>query len=157
GFRSAPHSVGLGFRVGAVVPFVRACLASTGGATMARGTVKAAQARSDRSRLVRVRSESAAVVLTRAKDELRRLRERDTGPMYRSLGAHPTEIDGAPGTRFAVWAPNAVEVSVICDGNGWTPGRDLLWGSDSGVWSGFIRGFSHGDRYKYAIKTRTGE
>ena len=26
---------------------------------------------------------------------------------YRSLGAHPAEIDGVAGVRFAVWAPNA--------------------------------------------------
>ena len=77
--------------------------------------------------------------------------------MYRSLGAHPSEVDGVAGTRFAVWAPNASEVSVICNGNGWTPGRDLLWGSDSGVWNGFIPNFGHGDHYKYAIRSRTGE
>ena len=27
--------------------------------------------------------------------------------MYRTLGAHPDVVDGAAGTRFAVWAPNA--------------------------------------------------
>src|SRR5690606_12463118 len=87
-------------------------------------------------------------VLTRVRQEVQRLREKDAGTMYRSLGAHPTEIDGVRGTRFAVWAPNAVEVSVVCDGNGWTPGRDLLWGSDNGVWSGFVKDFGHRDRYK---------
>ncbi|GAB4149578.1 MAG: 1,4-alpha-glucan branching protein GlgB [Planctomycetaceae bacterium] len=77
--------------------------------------------------------------------------------MYHTLGAHLKVVDGQPGTWFAVWAPNACEVSVIWDGNGWTPGQNHLWGSDSGIWSGFVAGMNKGDAYKFAIKTRTGE
>jgi 1,4-alpha-glucan branching enzyme len=77
--------------------------------------------------------------------------------MYHTLGAHPEVRDGVAGTRFAVWAPNATEVSVLSNGNGWTPGRDWLWGSNSGVWSGFIPGMNHGDVYKYGIRTRDGQ
>ena len=76
--------------------------------------------------------------------------------MYRSLGAHLDEIDGIAGTRFAVWAPNAVEISVLSDGNHWTPARDHLRGSDMGIWSGFVAGMGHGAKYKFAIKTRDG-
>ncbi|WP_146389711.1 1,4-alpha-glucan branching protein GlgB [Allorhodopirellula solitaria] len=76
---------------------------------------------------------------------------------YDWLGAHLESRDGTAGTRFAVWAPNATEVSVLTDGNGWQPGRDVLHGSDSGVWSGFISGAGEGTRYKYAIKTKSGE
>ena len=54
------------------------------------------------------------------------------------LGAHLDEVNSVAGTRFAVWAPNATEVSVLCDQNHWTPGRNLLRGSDSGIWSGFV-------------------
>src|SRR5580698_7057602 len=60
--------------------------------------------------------------------------------MYRTLGAHPDVVDGAAGTRFGVWAPNAKEVSVLCNANGWKPGRNWLNGSDSGIWSGFLPG-----------------
>jgi len=77
--------------------------------------------------------------------------------MYENLGAHPDEIDGISGTRFAVWAPNAEEVSVICDLNGWTHGRDHLFGSDSGIWSGFVDGVKPGDHYKFSIKSKAGE
>ena len=77
--------------------------------------------------------------------------------MYQSQGAHAETRDGITGTRFAVWAPNAEEVSVLCDANGWTPGSDKLHGSDSGVWSGFIAGMGHGAGYKYGIRTRDGE
>ena len=42
----------------------------------------------------------------------------DATTLYRFWGAHLVE----GGVRFAVWAPNAREVSVITDGNGWTAG-----------------------------------
>jgi 1,4-alpha-glucan branching enzyme len=38
---------------------------------------------------------------------------------YEKLGAHLTEYQGQAGVRFAVWAPNAREVFVIGDFNGW--------------------------------------
>jgi 1,4-alpha-glucan branching enzyme len=76
--------------------------------------------------------------------------------MYRTLGAHPDVVDGAAGTRFAVWAPNATEVSVVCNANGWRPGQSRLWGSDSGIWSGFVPGVKHGDAYKYMLRARDG-
>lgn len=76
----------------------------------------------------------------------------DRSTLYRYMGAHP--VDG--GVRFAVWAPNAQEVSVISDGNGWTHSRDWLSGSDSGVWSGVFPGVNPGTRYKFAIRARDG-
>ncbi|HEX8311391.1 MAG TPA: 1,4-alpha-glucan branching enzyme, partial [Chthoniobacteraceae bacterium] len=39
--------------------------------------------------------------------------------IYKKLGAHLQEIDGARGTTFHVWAPNAQRVSVVGDFNGW--------------------------------------
>jgi 1,4-alpha-glucan branching enzyme len=76
----------------------------------------------------------------------------DASTLYRTLGAHVIE----EGVRFSVWAPNAREVSVISDGNGWTPGRDFLNSSDNGVWYGQLNGAGVGTRYKYAIRTRDG-
>jgi len=40
---------------------------------------------------------------------------------YDKLGAHLCEIDGVPGARFGVWAPNAERVSVMGDFNDWSP------------------------------------
>ena len=40
------------------------------------------------------------------------------------MGARLMEIDGVSGTLFAVWAPNAEQVSVIGDFNGWN--RELI-------------------------------
>src|SRR5919108_1978024 len=39
--------------------------------------------------------------------------------LYEKLGAHPLTHDATRGTYFAVWAPDAVQVSVMGDFNGW--------------------------------------
>jgi 1,4-alpha-glucan branching enzyme len=66
------------------------------------------------------------------------------------LGAHRTP-DGT-GTHFAVWAPNARQVSVLADFNGWTPGANTLHPrGSSGIWEGVIPGIAHGDRYKFHV------
>lgn len=77
--------------------------------------------------------------------------------MYHDFGAHIQQQDGIDGTRLSVWAPNAAEVSVLSDGNGWNPGTDTLLPSDRGVWSGFVAGLQHGNAYKFAIRTSEGE
>ncbi|MBV9126120.1 MAG: 1,4-alpha-glucan branching enzyme, partial [Planctomycetes bacterium] len=72
--------------------------------------------------------------------------------MYNKLGAHLVAGDPS-GTHFAVWAPNAQEVSVIGDFNGWQPGRHPLEPrASSGVWEGFLPGLGQGTLYKYAIR-----
>lgn len=76
--------------------------------------------------------------------------------MYQSMGAHLDQVDGVSGTRFAVWAPNATEVCVLCDANGWRHGQHYLNSSDSGVWHGFVPGIGHGSAYKYGVRTRDG-
>jgi len=73
--------------------------------------------------------------------------------LYEQLGGHVL-ADGSGG-RFAVWAPNAESVSVRHDGNGWTPGADVLRPQgDSGVWAGVVAGMPLGTRYKYHIVSR---
>ena len=39
--------------------------------------------------------------------------------IYKKLGAHLCTRDGKKGVYFAVWAPNAKEVHLISDYNGW--------------------------------------
>ena len=71
---------------------------------------------------------------------------------WEKLGAHTMERDGVRGTQFAVWAPNAREVSVIGDFNGWRHGAFWLSPTgDSGIWQGFIPGVEIGAPYKYSL------
>ncbi len=77
--------------------------------------------------------------------------------MYNSMGAHPDEANGIKGTRFAVWAPNAKEVCIICDSNHWKHGEHYLNSSDAGVWSGFIPGITEGEAYKFSLRGQNGE
>ena len=67
---------------------------------------------------------------------------------WHGLGAHAQ----AGGVRFGVWAPNARQVNVEGDFNGWDPHRGVeLTRDDSGCWSGFSPDARPGDRYKYKI------
>ena len=75
--------------------------------------------------------------------------------IYDKLGAHVIDKDGAPGTHFAVWAPNARAVSVIGDFNGWTPATHPLHSrGTSGVWAGFVPQAAAGALYKFAIESQ---
>jgi 1,4-alpha-glucan branching enzyme len=71
------------------------------------------------------------------------------------MGAHVLEADGVPGTRFAVWAPEAERVSVVGDFNGWD-GRchPMRCRGGSGVWELFVPGIGAGALYKYEIRSR---
>ncbi|MDX3907900.1 MAG: 1,4-alpha-glucan branching protein GlgB [Pigmentiphaga sp.] len=68
------------------------------------------------------------------------------------LGAHCTEIDGVPGVRFAVWAPNAKRVSVVGNFNAWDGRRHpMRLRYAAGVWELFVPRLSHGEAYKYEL------
>jgi 1,4-alpha-glucan branching enzyme len=72
--------------------------------------------------------------------------------MYEKLGAHLAGEGPTAGVSFAVWAPNAREVSVIGDFNDWKPGvHPLQARGSSGIWEGFIPGIGKGALYKFHI------
>ncbi len=72
--------------------------------------------------------------------------------LYDKLGAHVVERDGQRGTHFAVWAPNARQVSVIGDFNGWRAGANPMQRRGlGGFWACFIPDVGIGALYKYAI------
>lgn len=76
--------------------------------------------------------------------------------IYDKMGAHPRIVNGVAGVHFAVWAPNALSVSVIGDFNAWTRRANLmhLRHKELGVWECFIAGIAVGAFYKYAIYSR---
>jgi 1,4-alpha-glucan branching enzyme len=77
--------------------------------------------------------------------------------LYEKLGAHPVGIDGAVGTYFAVWAPNAERASVMGDFNSWNKtSHPLRSRGSSGIWEGALPGVAPGAHYKYHIVSRYG-
>jgi 1,4-alpha-glucan branching enzyme len=71
------------------------------------------------------------------------------------LGAHVVNYEGISGTYFAVWAPNAEQVSIMGDFNGWNNSSHLLrTKGQSGIWEGFLPGIGKGTLYKYHIVSR---
>jgi len=72
--------------------------------------------------------------------------------LYEKLGAHFMTVNEVEGTYFAVWAPNARQVFVIGEFNGWNRTSHLLRSrGNSGIWEGFISGIGKGAIYKYYI------
>ncbi len=77
---------------------------------------------------------------------------------YEKLGAHVTTINGISGVFFAVWAPNALRVSVIGDFNKWDGRRHQMRLRGSfGIWEIFIPELKEGDIYKFEIRGRYGD
>ena len=76
--------------------------------------------------------------------------------IYEKLGAHPMTVQGVEGVNFAVWAPNALRVSVVGDFNRWDGRTCQMHCLDSGIFELFIPGLKAGDLYKYEIKAKGG-
>jgi 1,4-alpha-glucan branching enzyme len=75
--------------------------------------------------------------------------------LYEKLGAHPAPPGEMPGTAFAVWAPNAAQVSVMGDFNEWSKtSHPLDSPGNAGIWEGFFPGVPPGARYKYHLVSR---
>jgi 1,4-alpha-glucan branching enzyme len=86
-------------------------------------------------------------------DDVRLFQEGRHSTLYEKLGSHLVEVDGSRGVYFAVWAPNAKEVSVIGDFNQWNSKMHKLHLHDgtSGIWEGFVSGTGRGSTYKYHL------
>ena len=75
--------------------------------------------------------------------------------LYDKLGAHVVTHAGTSGTYFAVWAPDAEQVSVIGDFNGWNKKSHRLHPKgQSGIWEGFLPDIGKGTLYKYHVASR---
>lgn len=77
--------------------------------------------------------------------------------VYRMLGAHCMTIQGVQGVHFAIWAPNAMRVSVVGDFNDWD-GRvhQMRRLQKSGIFELFIPGVAIGSKYKFELKLTGG-
>ena len=78
--------------------------------------------------------------------------------IYKKLGAHLCTRDGKKGVYFAVWAPNAKEVHLISDYNGWNEDEYPMTRLEpAGIYEIFIPGMGIDCLYKYLIITSRGE
>jgi 1,4-alpha-glucan branching enzyme len=77
--------------------------------------------------------------------------------LYKTLGSHVMEWQGTHGVQFAVWAPNAQNVSVVGEFNEWDGRRHVMRShAESGVWDIFIPGVASGALYKFEIRDNHG-
>jgi len=76
--------------------------------------------------------------------------------IYEKLGAHPTEVNGVQGVYFALWAPNARNVSLLGDFNSWDGRKHQMRKTGNGVWELFIPDLGVGAPYKYEVKNYEG-
>ena len=72
---------------------------------------------------------------------------------YAFFGNQQITVLGKSGTYFAVWAPNATELSIVGNFNDWKENKHPLYVrlDKSGIWEGFIPDCKRGEVYKYAI------
>ncbi len=75
--------------------------------------------------------------------------------LYEKLGAHVLAEGGTPGCYFAVWAPDARQVFVMGEFNGWNKGsHPLRCKRASGIWEAFIPHVGRGSPYKYRVVSK---
>ena len=74
---------------------------------------------------------------------------------YEKLGSHLVVHEGIRGVHFAVWAPNALRVSVVGNFNHWDGRRHPMRRcSSGGVWEIFVPDLVEGEVYKFEIKSQ---
>ena len=76
---------------------------------------------------------------------------------YDFFGAHPCKIQDKKGFIFRVWAPHALNVSVVGDFNDWNPDANKMERLlDGETFETFIPSLKEYSVYKYCIKTSDG-
>jgi len=77
---------------------------------------------------------------------------------YEKFGAHLREVDGVKGINFAVWAPNALRVSVTGDFNNWDGRIHPMYKHEAnGIWEIFIPELEEYTSYKFEIKSQVND
>ena len=76
---------------------------------------------------------------------------------HRFFGAHTEVRDGVEKTVFRVWAPNAMDVSVVGDFNEWNRDVNTMLPIADGVWEAAIDRLPQYTIYKYSIMTKSGD
>ena len=77
---------------------------------------------------------------------------------WEKLGSHPYTLQGVLGVAFAVWAPNARQVSLAGDFNVWNSRcHPMRFRQECGVWELFVPGVDVGALYKFDVLGADGQ
>lgn len=77
--------------------------------------------------------------------------------LWQALGAHIIDSETSKGVHFGVWAPNATQVSVVGDFNGWnSDSHKMQPNGQSGIWDIFIPNIGEGEVYKFNVHDQHG-
>ena len=76
---------------------------------------------------------------------------------YDYMGAHPFVQDGEQGYLFRVYAPEAANVSVMGEFNGWNRDADYMTRDEQGIWEKFIPNIQEYTAYKYSVWAKSGD
>ena len=77
---------------------------------------------------------------------------------WEKLGSHPCTLQGVAGVAFAVWAPNARQVSLAADFNLWNSRcHPMRFRHECGVWELFVPGIEVGALYKFDVLGADGQ
>ena len=99
----------------------------------------------------------AAATGNLTREDLRGFNDGHDSECWKRLGAIETTVQDPDrgevlGTRFSGWAPNAREVGVIGDFNGWNSEQHAMQLiPDTGVWALFVEGVRSGELYKFEV------
>ncbi len=77
--------------------------------------------------------------------------------VYEKMGAHLTTVKGKKGVQFSLWAPNARQVWLMGEFNGWNDSSHPMKPGQSGIWSLFMPGLEEHAVYKYRVQGIGGE
>lgn len=92
------------------------------------------------------------------KSDLKSFIEGNNTHVYRFLGAHEMDYKGTKGVDFAIWAPEALRVSVVGEFNNWDGRIHQLEAIDStGVFELFVPGVKASSLYKFEIRLKGGK
>lgn len=89
-------------------------------------------------------------------DEITRFNEGKHQHSYKVYGNHQTYKNNKPGYRFTLWAPNAKNVYLVGDFNGWQE-QKMEKVFESGSWTLFREDVYPSQKYKYVIEDLNGD
>jgi hypothetical protein len=76
--------------------------------------------------------------------------------LWQAFGAHIVDTETSKGVHFGVWAPNATQVSVVGNFNGWNSDSHIMQpNGQSGIWDIFIPNIGEGEDYNLTCMIST--